>query len=202
VLLLSATAAAQGSGTIDLTIPQGQSSASFYVQGVDDQRGTPTIQATAPGYADGTTTAPVVAPAIDLSGLNTTLADGAPDDPFTVRIGIANANAQFLTELQDRRGGAQPLAVTVTSANPNVGQVRTSTASSGSVTVNIAAGVAQSPTTVAAGGVAFDPISAGSTTVTASIPGFTTTNPNGVVSVTVTTTTVLREAALRAVAMR
>jgi hypothetical protein len=44
-----------------------------------------------------------------------------------------------------------------------------------SVTVEIAEGVYDSPSTVAAGGVAFDPLGSGTTTVSATIAGFIAT---------------------------
>ena len=62
------------------------------------------------------------------------------------------------------------MTVTVSHTNTAVGQLVTSTGVGQSRTVTIAAGQSSSPTTVAAGGVAFDPIGGGSTTVTATAP--------------------------------
>ena len=70
------------------------------------------------------------------------------------------------------------MTVTVSHTNTAVGELLTSTGGPGqSRTVTIAAGQSNSPTTVAAGGVAFDPIGGGSTTVTATARGFQAAPP-------------------------
>jgi hypothetical protein len=195
VLMLSPNASTLGTATLDVAVPAGSTNFSFYLHGVDSQVGTPTVSATAPGFADGTSAVPVVAPALDISGLGTAPLASAPDDPFVVRIGIPNTLNQFLNELQDRRAGAPPLTVTVTNSNGTAGQLVVGGGSSGqSVSTSIAAGQSNSPAS-GAGAVAFDPVTAGSTTVTATIPGFTTTTSNGIVNVTVTGT-LIRAAAL------
>jgi len=66
----------------------------------------------------------------------------------------------------------------------SVAQLVTTAGGAQTRTVLIAPGSSNSPTTLGAGGVAFDPLSAGDTTVTAAIPGATTTAA-GVVHVTV-----------------
>ena len=71
------------------------------------------------------------------------------------------------------------LTVGVFSSNDTVGQVVTLTSSGATVNVTIPAGGSRSPGNVAGGGVALDPLTAGTTTVSASIPGFLTTNPGG-----------------------
>ncbi len=82
------------------------------------------------------------------------------------------------------RAGGSTLTVTISSSNVGAGVVYTSGASGGSVTVQILPGQFNSPTSVAAGGVAFDPVGTGSSTVTSSIPGFIT-QPSGTLTVTV-----------------
>jgi hypothetical protein len=62
----------------------------------------------------------------------------------------------------------------------------TSTQSGGTVTVQILPGLYRSPTSVAADGSAFQPLSAGSTVVSGAIPGFITTIYDGNRTVTVT----------------
>ena len=183
--LLSPNATTAGTGTLDVTVPAGSFSLNFYTQGVEGQTGTPTVSATAPGFADGTATEPVVKPALDISGITTSPLASAADDPFTVRIGIANVANQFLTELQDVRAGASPLTVTVTNSNATAGQLATSSTRAQSVTATIPVGQSSTPSSVATGGVAFDPLAAGSTSVTATIPGYTTTINNGTVVVNV-----------------
>jgi hypothetical protein len=64
------------------------------------------------------------------------------------------------------------LPVTFTSSNAVVGQLKKTGAAGASVTINMPVNQYYTPTTVASGGVAFDPLSGGTTTVTATAPGF------------------------------
>lgn len=186
VMLLSPLATTAGTDFIDVTIAAGFTSASFLVHGVDGQVGTPTISAKATGFADGTIAQPVVTPALDVQGLNTSINASGANDDFYVRIGIANATNTVLNELQDRRAGQPALVVTFSNSAANVAQLATTTGTGQSLTRTLAAGQSNTPTTLATGGIALDPLSAGSTQVTATIPGFTTTNA-GTVNVTVLT---------------
>ena len=76
------------------------------------------------------------------------------------------------------------MTATVTSSDVAVGQLVTTALSGGTVTVDIVPGLYYSPTSVAAGGVAFDPLSTGVTMVSVAIPGFIML-PTASVSVTV-----------------
>ena len=99
---------------------------------------------------------------------------------FSVNIGVLNASGGFAS-IQALRVGAPSVTVTVSHTNTAVGQLVTTSGPGQSRTVTIAAGQSNSPTTVAAGGVAFDPIGGGSTTVTATaggLPGGATRDGN------------------------
>ncbi len=86
---------------------------------------------------------------------------------------------------QPIRAGGSALTVTVTSSTPSVGLINSLTGSAASATATIPVGAAQTGGSVAAGGVAFDPVAAGTTTVSATIPGFvTTTDASALVTVT------------------
>jgi hypothetical protein len=74
---------------------------------------------------------------------------------------------------------------TVTNSNTTVAQLTTAAGAVQSRTVQIVLGQFSSPSTVAAGGIAFDPLTAGSTTVSATIPNFVATTA-ATVTVTVT----------------
>jgi hypothetical protein len=182
VALVSPNATTAGSDSIMIPFTSPTTSASFYVHGLEGQTGTVTISARAAGFTDGSNTATVVQPALDITGLLQTTTAGAADDPFTVRVGTGTSSA--LSVLQEARAGGPGLTVTVTSSAPTFGQLVTQADTSGTVTVTVAAGASTTPTTVAAGGVAFDALAAGATTVSASIPGFVTT-ANGVRPVTI-----------------
>jgi adhesin/invasin len=175
-----------GRGLDSVFVANGTTFFSYYVQGVEGQTGTVTITARAIGFTDGSTTATVVAPAIDISSLTVNPTAGAADNPFTIRLGISSGTA-FLTELQAIRAGGTPLDVAVTTSNPAAGLLITSDVPSpggSSVVVRIALRAFSSPSTVATGGVAFNPEAAGTTVVAASAVGFITT-ANGSVTVNV-----------------
>ena len=84
---------------------------------------------------------------------------------------MLTAAGSFGTE-QALRVGAPSLTVTVSHTNTAVGQLVTTSGTGQSRTVTIAAGQSLSPSSVAAGGVAFDPIGGGATTITATATGF------------------------------
>jgi len=184
VALVAPNATTPGTAFIDVPVAQGSSSFSYYVQGVEGAVGTVTVQATASGYTDGSATVAVVQPALDLIFLNATTTAGAADDPFQVRIGVPNGTNQFMNAEQAIRAGGTAVTATVTSSDVAVGQLVTTAQTGGTVTVTIAVGQARSPGTVAAGGMALDPLTAGQTTVSATIPGLIAL-PTAAVTVTV-----------------
>jgi hypothetical protein len=175
-----------GTASIDVTVPNGSTDVSFVVQGLENAPvpATVTITASAAGFTSGTGAVTVVQPALQITGLNTTPASTASDDPFQVQVGLPSTNDSFLSPAQSVRIGGTALTVTVTHTNTAVAQLRTTGATGQTVTGTINPGQSSSPSTVAGGGVAFDSGSAGQTTVSASIPGFIVTSA-GVVVVTI-----------------
>jgi len=174
VVQFAPNATTVGTDTLVVTIAQGATTAAFFVQGVEGIiADTVTINATSPGYAAGAGEQRVWQGVLDLSGIPATLTALAPDDPFTVQIGTPSSPAGAQIWVADNlRFGAPPITATVVSGTSTVGQL-TSTARTGdTVTVQIAAGTRQSPTTVALGGAAFQSLTTGTTVVSATIPGF------------------------------
>jgi len=96
----------------------------------------------------------------------------AADDPFYLRSGYIDAagTSFHYTPVS----GAGDLHAIVTSSSGTVGKLRTAAAYDASVTVDIKAGDHDSASTVATGGIAFDPLAAGTTTVSATAVGFGT----------------------------
>jgi hypothetical protein len=183
VLQLSTTETAAGAASVAVTVPQGQSSATFWIQGVESTTGTATITASAAGYTNGTASVTVVPAVLELLGVPTSLPAGGADDPFQVRVGAANAAGTAIqTEQAVRAGNA--LTATVTNGNAAAARLAFAGGPAQSGTVTIAVGQARSPGTAAAGGVALDPLAAGTTTVSASAPR-TTAGAAAAVSVTV-----------------
>ena len=153
--------------------PDGSRTAYFHVQGV--ATGSVTITVSATGFTDGTDTTEIVQPAVRLGGLLTTSTTLSPDDPFYVRVGIPSADNSTVSSPQAVRAGAGVLTATVVNSVAGVGQLTTTATTGQSVTVEIAEGSYDSPTSVAAGGAAFDPLASGTTTVSATIAGFIAT---------------------------
>jgi hypothetical protein len=172
VVLISPNATTPGTAFIDVTVNQGASFFTYYVQGVEDTSGTVTVTAMAPGYTDGTETVTVRQPALDIIFLPSTTTVGAANILFEVRIGVPNAGFTAYTAEQAIRAGGLAVTATVTTSAPGVAQLVTTALTGGTVTVVIAGGQSRSPGTVALGGVAFHPLALGTTNVGATIPGF------------------------------
>jgi hypothetical protein len=184
IVLLSPNASTAGAPSIQLAIPDGTSSFTYWVQGVENAGGQVTVTGSAPGFVNREIVHSVVTPALDIISLGTSPTTLSPDDPFQIRLGLPNTqNTSMSLELALRAGGPGA-SVTVTSSNPSVGRLVTTAVSGGTVTVSVAPAAARSPGTVATGGVAFDPLTVGSTVVEATIPGFVTL-PTGSPEVTV-----------------
>jgi hypothetical protein len=171
VMLVSPDASTAGTASITIPVADGFTSIGYYVQGVEGATGTAVVTATAQGFTDGTGTITVVQPAVQLASVTTNTTTLSPDDPFWVGVGIPNGQQTAITEWQAVRVGGSYTA-TVTSSDAAVGQLVTTALTGASVTVDIPEGTSNSATSVAGGGVAFDPLTAGTTTVSAAITGF------------------------------
>jgi len=130
----------------------------------------------------------VVQPAVEILGLATSISATAGNDAFLVRLGVPNTpvTPTFMSDEQAIRAGGTAVTATLASDQPTFGQLVTSAQTGGTVTVGIAVGQSRSPNTVANGGVEFDPLAAGTTRVSVTVPGFIITLPNALVTVTVT----------------
>ena len=190
-VLLAPNATTAGTASIDVSVANGQVNFSFVVQGTDWVSGTSSaakvvVTASAPGFLDDTATTSYAQAALRLSGLVTSIASTAANDDFIVQVGLPNANSTDLAALQVRRAGAVALSVTVTNSNPAAAELDPNGGGAGAQlqTASIVAGQSGTPFNLA-GGLEFDPLAAGTTTVSASIPEFIVTTA-GSQSVTVT----------------
>ena len=171
VARISAGATTFGLPLIELAVPDGQTSVTFYVQGVRETVGSATLTAQSPRFTTKTASLAVVQPVFLLTDLTSPTTSLAADDAFYVHTGVLNATGTSFSQYQNVSAqGALP--VTFTSSDPTVGQLAKAYERGASVMVNIPVNQHNSPTTVAAGGVAFDPIAGGTTTVAATAPGF------------------------------
>jgi hypothetical protein len=176
--------------SIIIALANGVSSFSYIVAAEDTTTGAASISASAGGFTDAVTTATVVVPMIQLASVLATQPAFANDDAFTVQVGVPLANGSALSVAQARRAGGAPLIATVTTSNPAVAALATSTLVDDTLTVTIAPGSASSPTSVAAGGVAVRALSPGSSTIRVTHPYITSTTTSSQVAVTVTQPTV------------
>jgi hypothetical protein len=174
-LLLAPNASTPGTSSINVFVPNGTTGFGFFVQGLEGQTDTVTaaVTAVASGFTNGNGTSNVIPSAFDVIGLPSNPAAGAADTPFYVRTGIANSTGAFLVQLQDVRAGAPaPLTVTVSSNAPAIATLVGSAGTNSTQQVQIPVLQSNSPTSVAAGGVAVRPLAAGNVVITTLIPGY------------------------------
>ena len=175
VALVAPTPTTVGSASFDVLVANGSTTVQFYVAGMENVTGTSTITVSAPGFIPASQTATIATPALDLTGLASAFDATDPNDPFQVRVGLPGNGNIGVNPSQNVRAGGTTLTATITLTNAIAGQLVTTLANNDTVTVNIAAGASSSGSTVAAGGVAFDPLAPGTTLVAATIPGFIST---------------------------
>ena len=111
-------------------------------------------------------------PGFDILGLVTSISSRAANDAFLVRLGAPNTTNTALSAEQSVRAGGSPVTATITTSSSTAAQLVTTATTGLQVSVDIAVGQARSASTVVTGGVEFDPLAQGTTTVTATISGF------------------------------
>jgi len=171
-MLVSPNTSTAGTDSILIAVPNGTQSVAYYVQGVELATGAPTVTVSAPGFTDGTGAITVVQPGITLGGVDPTLTTFDADDAFYASIGIPSGNT---VSGQQIRAGGSPITVTFQTDNTSAGVLTDGVTPGASVTAEIGVQRANTPTSVAAGGVAHDPLAAGSPTISASTPNFVQT---------------------------
>jgi hypothetical protein len=186
VALVSADGLTEGTSAIDIDIDEGDTQAFYYVHGLEGASGAATITATAPGFGETGGTVTVVQPALQIVNLPANTTPLSANSEFQVAVGLADATNTFLFTVMPVRAG-RTLTTTVTTSNTDVGLLVTEADGAGqNRQVTIEENTYFTAGTVDTGGIAFDPVGGGATTVTATIPGFTTTTA-GTVAVSVGT---------------
>lgn len=191
-LLLAPNGTTPGSSSVNVFVPNGQTFFTYFAQALEGLTGTTpvTVTAAATGFSNGSGTISLVQGAIDLINVPTNTTTLSPINHMFARSGIPNSQTTpaFLTQLQAVRAGA-PGPLTVTFAD-TPGGAATLVASGGlsgdTLTALIPILATNSPTDTSTGGVAFRPLTAGSSTVSASVPGFLQVNSSAGSSVTIT----------------
>jgi hypothetical protein len=184
LVLVSPNSTTPGTDSIILNLPNGSVSGTFYVQGMDGATGSPTIQVTTDGFQDGSDALDVLQPAIELASVSTTPSAAGANDEFYAQVGIPNAIQTSMVDYQNRRAGGAPLTVTFSTSVGAISTLVTSAGSATTRTADIVPGFYYTPTTVATGGVAHDPLGSGTTVLSAALSGFVNL-PGASVTVTV-----------------
>lgn len=185
-VLLSPTITAIGAPAIDIPVANGTGSFVFFVQGTDwfdgvSSAATVTVTATASGFSSASPAVTYMRPALDVANVLSSMTAGAANQDFNVRVGIPNSTNTGLRLLQWRRPGGSDLVITVANSNAGAGEIDQNGGLNGAQvqTAFIAAGQNSTPSNTV-GGLEFDPLGAGSTVLTATIPNFTSLPATGV----------------------
>jgi hypothetical protein len=171
-VLLSLDPAAVGQAAIEQFIPDGSTDLVYTIQALEGVTGTATITATAAGFETATGEVSNVTPSVRIISLLGGIDTLDAPDPFQAQVGVPNSNNTNLATSQEARAGGGGLTVTLTNSDAAVGELATQGAVGQSVTVSIAEGQNSSPLRLDGGGVEFRPLTPGTTTVAAALPGF------------------------------
>jgi len=172
VALIAANDSTPGTDSTVIFIPDGQTFAYYWVQGVDSASGTPIITVSANGFVDATTSVTIVQPGVQIGSVPTSMTSGAADVIIYAYVGIPNAGNTGLNAYQARRPGGAPLQITFTSSNPAAATLVNSGGTGVTRTVAIGARAYTTASSVATGGVALRPVAVGSAIISTSTPGF------------------------------
>jgi hypothetical protein len=168
-VLLAPDASTPGTGTVSINVADGSTGIGFYVQGVEGTTGTSSITVSAPGFTPGAATMTVVQPGIIIAGLTGATTTLSPDNHFYAYVGYPSGTG---VNAQNIRAGGSPVTVTFAVDNLGIAALETTALQDDTVTATIVPGLYYTPGSVAAGGVAFDPVGVGTVTVTARATGF------------------------------
>ncbi|MEP6573732.1 MAG: hypothetical protein ABJD11_13595, partial [Gemmatimonadota bacterium] len=185
LMLVAPNATTAATTSIGVAIPNGSTFFSVYLHGLNGQTGPARLELKAPGFATDTATITVAQPAADIIFLATTTTSLSPNSFFQIRTGVPNPTHTGMSLEQPVRFGIPGFVATINNSAAAVARLAAQTDTAQSETLTIQPGLARSASTAATGGVEFDPVGPGSTTVTASIPGFVLL-PQDTVNVTVT----------------
>jgi hypothetical protein len=172
---VSPNATTAGVDSLDVTVGAGASGFGYYVQGMENGLGTTTVLLSAPGYTGSSQTVNVVQPGVILSGgFNFATFQRSGVTAFVGTPTGNTVNAQAV-----RAGAPGPLSLTITSGNPSVvGLLSQADTSAGSATATIQIPSGQFGTTTSTTSPQYFQLiglATGSSTISASIPGYVST---------------------------
>jgi hypothetical protein len=202
-VLVAPDAATPGAAEFTSAIPNGQTYVPYYVQGLENVSGAAQVTVLADAFTSGSHTATVAPAGVELQYLDAATTVLSPEDvDVFAAVGVPCTGNSSICQYQAVRAGGPPFIVTLANSDGRVGRLRSDEpALTGQiVTKPIRPGyyytqaVAGSTTW---NGLAFDPLSNGTTTVTVTGPaGVVTMSSTGVRPVTVSTPGIQANAAV------
>lgn len=171
LLLLSPGASTAGTGVIDVFVGGGSGGTGFYISGMEGRTGTATITASATGYDAAANTVEVAPPAVVILFLQAAQSATGANDPFVAAVGALNVSGTHIYTEQVVRAGGTPITIDIANSDATVAQLVTAGGTAQVVSVTIAVGQRRSPATLGGGGIEFDPLAPGQTSVVASGAG-------------------------------
>jgi hypothetical protein len=171
---ISASALVAGGKFIDVPLLNGDAEALFYLQAHATGQVTVTATAGVP-FANTMQVVDIVPAGIRIIELADSIAVSDDDDEFVVQVGAINSDSTDIVVPQALRGGGPSRTISVASSDGALASIVLGPTLDDAVLVTLDPGEFESPSPVAAGGLALSPWSAGTVTVTASASGFLTT---------------------------
>lgn len=177
-----------GSVSLSIFVADGSIDANFYAHGIENVTGAVAVSASASGVVGAVDGVSVVTPNFRLNGIVSTIDTLDPPDAFTVQVGVSS-NGTSWNDTQEARAGGPGIDGVAYVIDPTVAQIVGTSATGDSLAFRIEPGDSSTPGSLATGGLGIDGVAAGSTFVTAAIPGFSPTT-QGVRQIEVTQPTI------------
>jgi hypothetical protein len=181
-VLVSPDAETVGTASFTRRIDNGQTSIQYYVQGLENRTGAATVTISAASFTPASHTVNVAPVAVEIHSLSATIANLSADETtWYAQVGVRN-QAGTAVSVQNVRPGGPAFVVTLTNSNGNVARLRSDepAATGQTVTKPIRPGIyfTLAVTSGTTYGLAFEPLSNGTTTVSVTGPAgvLTTTN--------------------------
>jgi hypothetical protein len=164
-----------GTNSIVVHLLNGQTNVPLSVQALENSSGTAVVTISAPGFLSATSAITVAPIAVEIQGLPATISAGAAEvTSWYVQVGLPNVNNTALSTVQNVRAGHPGFIVTLSNSNATAAQLRSDqpVATGQTVTKPIQSGFYYTRPVVGGTsyGLAFDPLAAGTTTVTVTGP--------------------------------
>lgn len=172
-VLVSRNSTTAGSAFVDVPVTIGGTGFSYFIQTIEGLTAdTLPVTATAPGFTPGTVQVRVWQPVFDIIGLNGSGSTFDLDDPFQLRTGTPASPTGGIATEDELRAGGPGVTFNIINDVPAPGDLVTTALTADSVTVALAPSLSRTPTTVAAGGVAFRYLAPGTAAIRAHAGGF------------------------------